>query len=336
MHHMSARVRGGRSWLKSSYFQALALARVDRLLRELCARRGTALVLNLHRVSPERNPYWAPMTPEAFERLVDYLAVNCRVLTLDELARSQPTAAARVVLSFDDGCRDFVEYAMPILDRRGLRVNHNVIAQSVIDGQPPWVIRVNDALNAATISRVRALRVPGFEWQLEGDDEPAKARFGTGLTGYLKSLPPASRAAACVDINALLDETEPAQFTPMMSRREVVAMAATHELGCHSFSHEAMAGLSDAEFVEDFTRCIDFFSQIERPMTIYAFPYGSFRPSQIETVKVGGIKHVLLVGERPTVVGSGVYTRITMYGDSAAELRMRAVGHPPGRPRVSA
>jgi hypothetical protein len=66
-------------------------------------------------------------------------------------------------------------------------------------------------------------------------------------------------------------------------------------------------------------------------MTIFAFPYGSFRAGQIEAVRERGVHHVLLVGERPATLGLGVYTRITMYGDTAAELRLRAMGHRPGR-----
>ena len=45
-------------------------------------------------------------------------------------------------------------------------------------------------------------------------------------------------------------------------------------------------------------------------------------------VQARGVEHVLLAGERPARVGQGVYTRITMYGDSTAELRLRAMGLP--------
>ena len=326
-----ASTRGGvrrtvRHRLKRAYFEALALGQVDRVVRTLRARQGVALILNFHRVSPAGNPYWPPMTPEAFATLVHYLSSRCRVLTLDELSNPEPAAAPRAVLSFDDGCRDFVEYAMPILERCKLRVNHNIIVRSVETGEPPWIIRVVDALGAATTTRVRALRLPGFQFQLDGDEDLAKTRYGTRLTGYLKGLPPAARESVCAEIDRLLGETDPAAWTQMMSLSDVQAMAAVHELGSHSYSHESMGVVSDSEFADDLDRCTEFFAGIRRPMSIFAFPNGSFRPGQIELVQRKGVKHVLLVGERPTRVGTGVYTRITMYGDSAAELRLRAMG----------
>jgi peptidoglycan/xylan/chitin deacetylase (PgdA/CDA1 family) len=93
----------------------LSLARADWILRALSAAGDRVLVLNFHRVSPEPNPFWPPMTPEAFADLAGYLASRCRVLTFGELADAQTDRRPTIILSFDDGYRDFVEYAMPIL-----------------------------------------------------------------------------------------------------------------------------------------------------------------------------------------------------------------------------
>src|ERR1051326_6660127 len=102
--------RPRRRALKTTYFRALEMARVDRLLRAIRLSRGEAVILNLHRVSPDPSPFWPPLTPDAFQALVAYLDRTCDVVTLEELAMERPSERLRVVLSFDDGCRDFVEY----------------------------------------------------------------------------------------------------------------------------------------------------------------------------------------------------------------------------------
>jgi hypothetical protein len=51
-------------------------------------------------------------------------------------------------------------------------------------------------------------------------------------------------------------------------------------------------------------------------------------------VRSRGVEHVLLTGERRAVIGQGPYSRITMFGHSDAELRLRALGHR-SRPEVS-
>ena len=171
-----------RSSLKSGYFRALAYARVDRVMREIHARSGAVLVLSLHRVSPAPNPYWSPLTPEAFDALAEFLSSSCHCSPFSELPLRAPSHRPVVILSFDDGCRDFVEYAMPILDHHGVRANHNVIGESIETGRPPWAIMLCDALNAASQQRINQIRIAGLPFRLTRNDQVAKARFGTALS----------------------------------------------------------------------------------------------------------------------------------------------------------
>lgn len=325
---LSPRQRRG---LKNGYFHLSSIARVDAVLRRLRSRDALALVLNFHEISPRRNPYRTPMTPEAFSELMEYLASKCHVCTFEELYQRSPWGSPKVVISFDDGFYDFVNYAMPILHRHRLRANQNVIAHSVATGEPPWIIRIGDALNAAGPKAVRALRVPGCDIKLEEDDDLAMGAYGRRLGAYLKSLVPAERRLICADIEHLLGEIGPGGFTRMMSAADVREAAAIHELGAHSYSHEVLSQLNDEEFAADVDRCDALFASLGLRMTIFAFPFGCFRAGQVEALQARGIEHVLLVGERPARIGDGVYTRITMYGDSAAERRLRALGLRPGR-----
>jgi peptidoglycan/xylan/chitin deacetylase (PgdA/CDA1 family) len=255
------------------------------------------------------------------------------VLTFGELADAQTDRRPTIILSFDDGYRDFVEYAMPILAQHGLRANQNVIAQSVETGQPPWMIRLVDALNAAPVSRLRKLAIPGLQVPSDDYDELAKTIYGTQLTASLQVLTPEERTRRFEDLENLLADTEPDRFTPMMSHRDVTEVQSVHELGAHSYSHEAMARFSETEFSRDVDRCQQLFTELSVPMKIFAFPYGSFRAEQVGVLHNRDVEHVLLVGERPSRIGQGVYTRITMYGDSSSELRMRALGHRLGQAR---
>jgi peptidoglycan/xylan/chitin deacetylase (PgdA/CDA1 family) len=302
------------------------MLRVDGLLREIRRSRGEVVVLNLHRVSPDPSPFWPPLAPDAFRALVAYLARTCDVLTFEELARGQCSGRLRVVLSFDDGCRDFVEYAVPILSQYGLRANLNVIVSSVETGRPPWTIALMDALASADAKRVDGLRVPGFPHRLEGNDDDAKVKYGTLLANHLKAMSPHERVSVTSDIEALLSETSEDALTPMMSIEDVAAIRALHELGCHSYSHESMAQMDGEEFASELDRCTAFFEDLDWPMNIFAFPNGSYRPDQVEALLARGVEHVLVVDERPSTIICGCHPRITMYGDSAVELRLRGMG----------
>jgi len=315
-----------RSALKNAYFRALGTARVDRLLRAIRRRRGEVVILNLHRVSPDPSPYWPPLTPDAFRALVSYLVETCDVLTFEDLVGGRRSDRLRVVLSFDDGCRDFLEYVVPILAQFGLRSNLNVIVRSVESGQPPWTIALVDALGAAGATRVRSLQVPGFPFRLEGDDDAAMVRYGTLLTNYLKRMTRSERAGVWADVETLLSETDADAYTRMMSTEDVATVMDLHEVGCHSYSHESMAQMDGDEFAAEIDRSAAFFSTLDRPMSIFAFPNGSYRSDQVETLLTRGVEHVLVVDERVSQAVRGCHPRITMYGDSPAELCLRGMG----------
>lgn len=316
-----------RPLLKAGYFATLQAAGLNRaLLRRRQTRPDTALVLNLHRVSPERNPYWPPMTPPQFGRLLSYLRRHFDVVTFEQL-HEPGDGRPRVVLSFDDGHHDFVDYALPILDACGLRANHNLIVEGVEDGVTPWMTKVVDALNASSVRHLRQLRVPGMTFQLEGDDDQSKAIFGARTTALLTSMSIAERAEQCADVQRLIDGTD--NFTPMMTRAEVKSIVGVHELGAHSVDHETLSLLNEAEFTAQIDRCTSFMEGLGLPMRIFAFPYGMHTAWQVELLRARGVAHVLLVEELPTYVATGVYSRITMYGDTDAEVRLRALGFRP-------
>ncbi|MEJ7785289.1 MAG: polysaccharide deacetylase family protein [Solirubrobacteraceae bacterium] len=311
-----------RRLVKDAVVASLAAARVDRLCARIRAKRDEVLVLNLHRVTPESNPFWPPVTPEAFRSLASFVRTNCDTVLFCELAEARSDRRPLVVLSFDDGFRDFVEYAMPILDEYGLVANQNVIGSAVRTGEPPFAVAVADALHAAGEQRVRELRIDGFAERL-GPSTLDRTRFGVQLTNYLKDLAPPAREHVWGPIGDLLGEIP--SRTPMMTVSDISeAAGAGHHIGCHSYSHESMEHLSDAAVEHDLDLCDAFFRDQGLTTDVFALPNGSHRPDQIAPLQRRGYRHVLTIG-RPATARAGVHPRSAIYGDSAAELRLRAV-----------
>jgi len=111
----------------------------------------------------------------------------------------------------------------------------------------------------------------------------------------------------------------------MMTTRDISeAAGAGHEIGCHSYGHESMEHLSPAAVEHDLDLCDAFFHEQGLRTDVFAFPNGSYRPDQIAPLQRRGYRHVLTIG-RPTTARTGVHPRSAIYGDSAAELRLRAV-----------
>ena len=104
-------------------------------------------ILYYHRVSGERDPL--AVTPDAFRRQMDALAASGqRVVDLYEIddVRLAPDEAA-VALTFDDGYRDVLENALPVLREHGF---------------PSTVFVVPGAITGAS----------RFEWYADGEMPP--------------------------------------------------------------------------------------------------------------------------------------------------------------------
>jgi hypothetical protein len=96
------------------------------LRRKLHAVRktGVATILNLHRVANDDGSDYRPLDPTLFDELLAFAKREFAVVTINEL--QEKTRKSKLVLSFDDGYRDFVTTAVPILRKHGLRANQNI------------------------------------------------------------------------------------------------------------------------------------------------------------------------------------------------------------------
>ena len=135
------------------------------------SRRGTppppgAKMLMYHSISPvvEDDPHSIRVRPETFDRHLAHLRRRgLRGVSMTEwLAAARRGEASRLVaLTFDDGYRDFIDHAMPILARHGMSGTVYVVAGK-IDGTSDWVVGGPDA-PLMTADDIRAAAAAGHE-----------------------------------------------------------------------------------------------------------------------------------------------------------------------------
>lgn len=285
--------------------------------RKRLHRHGIVTVLNLHRVAEPDGSAYAPLQPRIFDELLHYLRKHFLVTTFGE---AQATAARpQVILSFDDGYKDFIETAMPVLHRHRLRCNQNVIPGCVETQRPPLNVLAQDFVGKAPRELVQRLDIPGFD---AGD----LARLGLRLSAFLKNRPQTEQQRLEEHLLPQFLAWDGFRPTRMMDLEDVRQARREHELGAHSFNHATMEFETPEYFAEDIRRCRDWFrDQLALPLGIYAFPNGSHAPGQVEMLKEAGVQHVLLVGEDFDRPGA-VHRRFTFHAACAREARFRATG----------
>lgn len=296
---------------------------VDRKLRRIAAS-GWITILNLHRVAPFDRSTYPPLDPGLFDYLLGFVKERFEVVTFAEAAATPAGSRPRLILSFDDGYRDFYDVAAPLLAKHGLRANQNVVPELIETGLPPLNVHVQDFIGQAPLEAVNALDIAGFSHR-----RPVRSRFqfGTEASTFIKTRSIEEQRALARAVLPQIAAVAEFRPTALMTLDQVKEMAREHEIGAHSFSHASMAFESDDYLRDDVTKCRDYFASILNiPLTVYALPNDSVRPSQVALLHEAGVEHILLVEEDFTAPGDDVYRRFTFAAESRAEVRLRATG----------
>ena len=314
-----------REQLKAGYYLLLdALRRDDRLLERI-KREKLLVVLNLHQVSPHENPFWPPLHPKIFDGLLGFLKTHFEIVLFGELKATR-NEKPLAILSFDDGYHNFVEYAVPLLEKHGVRANMNIIPACVESGQPVWNVQLYDFLKTAPKALIDEIRFPGIDLRLKNERYASKVRYGLGISRFLKNRPLSERHELWQGLERTMQKHE-SSFTRMMNRQEVLQISEFHQVGAHSYSHESMEFEDDSFFENDVTKCHEYFrEQLNLPLETYAFPNGSFRSEQVDILKKSGIRNILIVGEDYSRLDDSVFSRFTIYGSSTTEVKYQALG----------
>jgi peptidoglycan/xylan/chitin deacetylase (PgdA/CDA1 family) len=122
------------------------------------AGRGFAFpILGYHRVNDERDPFFPALPSAVFERHISHLARSYCVLAVEDLVeRMQHGKVPRnaIAITFDDGYRDNLTHAAPILARYGLPATIFLATGFIGTAQVPWYDRLAMAFRDTTVGSI--------------------------------------------------------------------------------------------------------------------------------------------------------------------------------------
>ena len=291
-------------------------------LRRL-ASSNVVTILNLHRVDDRHESAYEAITPVLFDDLIGWLKQHFSIVTFAELNRTSRNKPL-LILSFDDGYKDFIEIVVPILERHSIRANENVIPGCVERGLPPMNVHVQDFIGQAPAALLREISLFGLPRGVDPDNRALSCRR---VSAAFKSRPIVEQKIIFAELEKQFARFDGFRPTPLMSIGDIRQLVLTHEIGTHSFEHATMAVESDEYVAADAVRCREWHTRkLGIAPEIYAFPNGKAGLGHSDIVRRAGYKHILLAGERFSASGTHVHPRFTMRGASAPELRYRAAG----------
>lgn len=289
-------------------------------------------VAMFHRVLPDADPRYGESDPAytvSLAAFVDYLAFfdrNYSVIDLQQLRGGDELPPRPLLITFDDGWADTVEFAIPALAARGWSSVVFVAGAAVGSAQPFW--------QEALIGAVRSGRL---------QPETLRAALEEFLADGRVALPQSSPLAAARAAVAKLercDWTEAADFVfrlvpspangarAMADASELAAVAASGTaIGAHGFSHVPVTRI---DLEEELARCGDVLGPIAArspsgSLDSFSFPHGVHDAAAEEILRSAGYRYLftsdpLLHPRRGKGVEEGLIGRIAVGGETALGL----------------
>jgi peptidoglycan/xylan/chitin deacetylase (PgdA/CDA1 family) len=238
----SALIRGGSSAL---YHSGL----IGPLARSVGYARPKARVpiLTLHRVNDDNDPFMASLPTAIFAARMAHIARHYRVLTVEDLAaclREGQVPRNALAITFDDGYRDNLTHAAPILNRLGLPATIFLVTGHIDSPRALWFDRLALAFKAATARRVEL--ADGHVLALATVGERLAALDAT--RAHLKLVPDDERSTS---VERLITALHPSPDRPkrlMLSWDEVAALRGLgFAIGAHTVTHPIMSRLTPSQ-----------------------------------------------------------------------------------------
>ena len=310
----------GNQFLKGIMFSMLAEKSRLESRRDKLVKNNIVTVLNLHRVSPDTGSAYKAICPLFFDQLIGYLAKEFHICLFGNFKKIK-TNKPKLILSFDDGYKDFIDYAVPILEKHNVRVNQNVIPYCIETGLPPVNVLLQDFIGKAPDELLKKIPIEIDTAIIDRDKLGIKASF------LIKYLPESEFIPCRAELLKFLLNYPEFLCASVMTKKDIMQISSIHEIGAHSFEHLSMESQNKEYFLNDLKKCKEYFLEsLQLDCDIYCFPNGSATAEQIVLVKEYGFQNVLLVGDKYSDATSGVFNRFTFDVSSMAEAKYKSFG----------
>lgn len=252
--------------------------------------RGRPIVLAFHGVTADtsksiHNHDGKHLHLPIFDRLMRYLRRRYHPVSLAEIAdwieRGEGLPERAFAVTFDDGYRNVLAHAAPVLDGLGIPATVFVVTDFSFGGRMLWTDRLISALSLTRKPSVRIRRDGGWQELPLGTDEDRIAADVT-IRAVAKALPDQSRVEMVDRIVEALEvdesrlEADWEDHQPLLPADFRVLREAGVEIGSHTCSHAIVARLAPERMSEELgesRRLIE--GTTGRPCDQFSYPNGA-------------------------------------------------------------
>lgn len=258
------------------------------------------IALCLHRVMDTEVPLFPPLKIKVFEKLISDLSEHFDFLTPSEFHTLKVVELSRplIILTFDDGYKDFIDHVMPVLAKKRIKANHNIVYTAAEKGELIWTQRMNMILDEIYKKRT----ITDFKFA----DKNIKIDYSEPLTVLKRRVFNILFRMNYQQIDEYIAVKENAlglrKYTDQMMNWEEIRQCSNAgiEIGSHTLTHAPMLDLN-ADTVNEIRSSKELIEQkLGIAVNTFAFPNGKVSPHTYQLAINAGYQNLLFIEGDPT------------------------------------
>jgi len=282
--------------LRNLFFNIAYQSGISAPFRWILSKNRDLVILNFHRVSDEVDEMWPPLPIESFRSLMEKLVKTFQIIDINDITKlpdsSRPPLMA---VTFDDGYRDFIENAAPILLDLGIPACQSVCPGLIDRKTPPWTQVFSVCL---TSFEDQYLKLPdGTNFKIS---KPVDQMMFEELCKLLYLVDDKARSVWLNNLAENLNVTF--DLYAMMTWDDVRSCVQNgFSIGSHSYSHRNLSKVEETELLEteiSFSRQ-RILEETGMAPSVFAFPNGLYNDKSLQVVEKSGYSIALLCDEKP-------------------------------------
>lgn len=264
--------------MRKAAFKLLYILNIHKILHYYIKKNQFGIILCFHRVSDEKNLMFPPLQKRVFESIIEYISKNFYSCSTQEFFDEKlKNENPKILITFDDGYKDFIENALPILVKYNIKALHNIIVDSAEKNIYPWTQELNNIINHLyTTKKFGKYKLSSFELIIS---ENEKKTYNSGMEFYkiMLSKNKSEREKILNQLNKLTPTLKKEKL--MMNWEDIIKCnEQLIEIGSHTYTHDSLKTIKEDKLL-DYE--ISFSKQkIEEKINIkidsIAFPNGEY------------------------------------------------------------
>lgn len=254
-------------------------------------------ILMYHRVGDcQPDPHELCVSRAHFRAHMEHLARNYTVLSLEEVARaveSRRLPDRTIAITFDDGTIDALEEASPVLLEFDLPATFFVLSGCLAEEAEAWWDVLGRILLALeTLPPTLPITLAGDQHMFRLEDERARTNAYRIIHQVLMNARLSERQAVIQHVMDWCGTPLPARHSHrLMVRDEVRRLAgrSRQTIGSHTVNHLFLPLQTPEDQWREVTASRnDLEASLQRPVTLFSYPYGAHDPNLADVVRRAG------------------------------------------------